>query len=92
MPKLKYGDASEFDKAEIAAGLKEPPLPPPITPKVEKVVPPPKPIQSGKVMPLSSIPIKNEGSTVASLPQGNERTYKDQKEKETTMKKSWWPW
>jgi len=34
----------------------------------------------------------NEGSRVAPPPTGNERTYKDQKGKETTTKKSWWPW
>ncbi len=58
--KLKYGDGSEIEKMEIAAGLREPP--------------------------------KNEGKTPGSPPQGNERTYKDEKGKETTSRKSWWPW
>jgi len=58
--KLKYGDASEIQKAEIAAGIIEPP--------------------------------KNEGKTAPSPPIGNERTYKDEKNKEAMQKKSWWPW
>ena len=39
---------------------------------------------------LGGQPAKNEGSTPPAPPQGNERTYKEGT-KETTQKKSWWP-